>query len=269
MKNRGLNPNMDRLSSLRDLEVAGDSPDVRGWNVATLNDRPVGRVEDLIVDTREMKARYLLVDLSTGDGEPDRSPSTREERVLVPLDRAHIDESEHLVRLDVVTATALPRFSGTIGDDYDERYRRTAPPASSTPSGDPSRREDAPRMTRSTEELKIGRRQVSAGEVVVSKEVETEHVRQPVQRMREDVEIERRPVSQPSADIGPDEIRVPISEEEIVVEKRPVIKEEVVIRKVTRPETVEVEEDIRKERIVVDRSRETAPDRDPRQKRGR
>ena len=55
---------MSRLSQRRDLEVASDSPDIRGWDVATLDERTIGTVDDLIVDTRVMKARYMVVDLA-------------------------------------------------------------------------------------------------------------------------------------------------------------------------------------------------------------
>ena len=263
-----LHPNMDRLNNLRDLEVADDSPDVRGWDVSTMNERAIGRVEDLIVDTRDMKARYLLVDVSSSNDGATRERGTDDDQVLVPVGRASIDESDRQVRLDVASATALPRFDGEIGDDYDETYLRTAPPYGTGLSDGDGHDGDVRRMTRSAEELMIGRRQVPAGEVVVSKEVETEHVRQNVQRMREDVEIERRPASGQHAHIGQDEIRVPISEEELVVEKRPVVKEEVVIRKVARPETVEVEEDVRKERLNIDRPGTTG-DREGREKRRR
>lgn len=116
------------------------------------------------------------------------------------------------------------------------------------------------RVTRSEEELDIGKRQVQAGAVDVRKTVETEHVSQPVTRRREEVTIERRPVSGAragTADIGEDEIRIPVTEEEIVVEKRPVVKEEIVIRKQAVTEEQTVEADLRKERVDVDDSNRT------------
>lgn len=80
-------------------------------------------------------------------------------------------------------------------------------------------RQDAeqPHLTRSEEELKIGKREVRAGEVDVRKTVETEHVTRPVTVRREEVTIERRPVSASSTQsgtIGEDEIRIPITERE-------------------------------------------------------
>ena len=96
-----------------------------------------------------------------------------------------------------------------------------------------------------------------AGEVEVRKTVETEHVRQPVTRMREEVTIERHAVEGQHSgdiDIGEDEIRIPVVEEEVVVEKRPVVKEEIIVKKHAVSEDRTVEADVRRERIDVDDS---------------
>jgi uncharacterized protein (TIGR02271 family) len=113
-------------------------------------------------------------------------------------------------------------------------------------------------VERVEEELAVGKRRVQAGEVAVHKHVETEHVQQPVTTMREEVEVERRPVREGSPaqqDLGDDEIRVPIMAEEAVVEKRPVVKEEIVIKKRPVQDTKQVEADVRREKVDVDRRR--------------
>ncbi len=53
-------------------------------------------------------------------------------------------------------------------------------------------------------------------------------------------------------EIGEDEVSVPVTEEEVVVEKRPVAKEEVRIRKDVVEDTEIVEEDVRREEIEID-----------------
>jgi uncharacterized protein (TIGR02271 family) len=111
------------------------------------------------------------------------------------------------------------------------------------------------RLTRSEEELAVGKREVKKGEVRVGKHVESEHVSRDVPLERERVHVERRPATERtagSADLGEDEIRVPVREEQAVVEKRPVVKEEVVISKERATEPKRVEADVRKERIDVD-----------------
>ncbi|MQA91736.1 MAG: DUF2382 domain-containing protein [Gemmatimonas sp.] len=111
------------------------------------------------------------------------------------------------------------------------------------------------RLTRSEEELIIGKESVEAGEVDIGKRVETEHVKRPVKRMHEEVEVERHPVTGvqgSDARIGEEEISIPLKEEKLVVEKRPRVKEEIVARKRLVEEQEEVEADIRKERFYVE-----------------
>ncbi|MGI9091601.1 MAG: DUF2382 domain-containing protein [Gemmatimonadaceae bacterium] len=115
------------------------------------------------------------------------------------------------------------------------------------------------RLTRSEEELDISKRQVSAGQVDVHKTVETEHVSRPVTLQHEEVTVERRPVSAErlaSGDMGvqetDDEIRIPVIEEEVVMETRQVVKEEIIIRKHAVSEEKTVEADLRKERIDIE-----------------
>src|SRR5919202_558330 len=61
------------------------------------------------------------------------------------------------------------------------------------------------------------------------------------------------------AEIGEEEVVVPVSEEEVVVGKRPVVKEELRVRKDVVEDTETVEEDVRREEIDVDD--ETSPRR--------
>lgn len=118
--------------------------------------------------------------------------------------------------------------------------------------------EEATRLVLSEEELRVGKRAVEAGEVGVHKHVETRHVHQEVPLRREEVEVERRPITDgyhaTGATIGRDEeIRVPLHAGEAVVEKRVVPKEELVVKKREVTETETVEADLRRDRAEVDR----------------
>ena len=118
--------------------------------------------------------------------------------------------------------------------------------------------EEATRMVLSEEELAIGKRQVAAGEVGVRKTVETRHVHEDVALRHEEVDIERRPItdgySATGATIGQDEdIRIQLHAEEAIVEKRVVPKEEILVRKREVVETEGVDAELRSERAEVDR----------------
>lgn len=113
------------------------------------------------------------------------------------------------------------------------------------------------RLTLSEEQLDIGKQQVQAGEVGVRKTVETEHVSESVPLRREEVTIERHPLTGASATnaeigAGESEIRVPVMREEAVVEKRTVPTEQIIVRKQAVSENRTVEADLRKERVDVD-----------------
>jgi uncharacterized protein (TIGR02271 family) len=111
------------------------------------------------------------------------------------------------------------------------------------------------RVRRSEEELKVGTREREAGAVWVRKRVRTDRERIVVPKKRVEVTVERVPVAEGEAagsEIREDEIVVPIIEEEVIVEKRPVVREELRIRKEVVEETEVVEEDVRREEIEVD-----------------
>jgi uncharacterized protein (TIGR02271 family) len=82
--------------------------------------------------------------------------------------------------------------------------------------------------------------------------VDREQIEVPTRR--EEVSVERVPVSGEAteAEIGEDEVVVPVTEEEVVVGKRAVAKEEVRVRKDVVENTEVVEEDVRREEIDVE-----------------
>ncbi|MDQ3864920.1 MAG: PRC and DUF2382 domain-containing protein [Actinomycetota bacterium] len=121
-------------------------------------------------------------------------------------------------------------------------------------SGSDLEDEDELRVQRSEEELRAGTREREAGALNVRKRVVTERQSIEVPTRREEVTVDRVPVEGEAteAQIGDDEVRVPLTEEEVVVEKRPVAKEEVRIRKDVVEDTEVLEEDVRKEEVDVD-----------------
>src|SRR6476619_6245585 len=102
------------LKDLKDYKVAKDDPDVRGWQVLGRDERTIGKVNDLLVDTAAMSVRYLDVEL-----DPDllasapRVPGTAgpvvdrgdgrvvaEHHVLIPIGSARLDEEHDRVYLE-------------------------------------------------------------------------------------------------------------------------------------------------------------------------
>jgi len=129
---------------------------------------------------------------------------------------------------------------------------------------------DELRVQRSEEELRAGTREREAGSVKVRKRVRTDREQLRVPKRREEVSVERIPVEgreASEAEIGEDEVTMPVTEEEVVTEKRPVAKEEIRVRKDAVEEEEVVEEDIRREEVEIDDQTERGGG--PRAQRGR
>ena len=114
-------------------------------------------------------------------------------------------------------------------------------------------------MTRSEEELRVGMRERETGRVRLRKYVVTEHVQQTVPVRREEVRLEREPITEANRDratAGPEiseaEHEVVLHEEQLVVEKRVVPKERVRLAKDTVTDEQQISEEVRKEQIDVD-----------------
>lgn len=114
-------------------------------------------------------------------------------------------------------------------------------------------------MTRSEEELTVGTRQREAGRARLRKHVVTEMVTKTVPVKREEVRIEREPVTDTNRDdaldgpaISEEEHEVVLHEDEVVVDKHAVAKERVRMGIETVSEDREISEEVRKEQIETD-----------------
>jgi uncharacterized protein (TIGR02271 family) len=123
--------------------------------------------------------------------------------------------------------------------------------------------EDEIRVQRSEEELRAGTREVEVGAMKIRKRVRTDHEQIRVPKRREEVSVERVPVNEPATgtEIGEDEIVVPVVEEEVIVDKRPVVKEEIRVRKDVVQDEEIVEADVRKEEVDIEDTTTRGTDR--------
>ncbi|HXQ54932.1 MAG TPA: YsnF/AvaK domain-containing protein, partial [Actinomycetes bacterium] len=157
-----------------------------------------------------------------------------------------LDYSEH--RSD----SGLPAgYDGDAAGQVEDQERDTVGRDTSGPTTD-----DA--MTRSEEELQVGTQTREAGRARLRKHVvtETQQVTVPVQR--EELRVEREPITDADRDaasdgpaISEEEHELTLREEEPVVEKRAVPRERVRLEKDTVTEERQVSEDLRKEQIQV------------------
>jgi uncharacterized protein (TIGR02271 family) len=220
----------------------------------------IGKVNQVYVDDRT--GRPLWASVHTGlfgtsetvvpledanwDGDDLRIPYEKERVKDAPRIEtdAHISEAEQdeLFRYyGVGSGTGIG--TGTTGGD------RTVGHDTSGPNTDTA-------MTRSEEQLRVGKEQVATGRAKLRKHVVTEHQNVTVPVTHEEVRVEREPITEGNVDqalSGPD-----ISEEEhevVLTEERPVVQKETVpvervrLDKETVTENERVSEDVRKEEI--------------------
>jgi uncharacterized protein (TIGR02271 family) len=140
--------------------------------------------------------------------------------------------------------------------DRDSTDRETTGHDTSGPTTD-----DA--MTRSEEELRVGTTERESGRVRLQKYVVEEEVTQTVPVRREEVRVEREPITDANRGdavdgpaISEEEHEVVLHEEEVVADKRAVPKERIRLEKDVNTDEETVSETVRKEQVDVDGDRD-------------
>ena len=203
---------------------------------------------------------------------PVRDATARDEDLSVPFEKGTVKDAPGIDPSGQLSQSEEAELYRHYGLEYSERKSDTGLPEGTgrtTGTAD----EDAPgtvgrdvsgpttddAMTRSEEELRVGTAEREAGRVRLRKHVVTENETRTVPVKREEVRIEREPITDAnvgSATDGPaiseEEHEVVLHEEEVVTEKRAVPKERVRLDKDVDVDQETVSEDVRKERIDVD-----------------
>jgi uncharacterized protein (TIGR02271 family) len=144
------------------------------------------------------------------------------------------------------------------GADLGSQGRGIASAGSSVAGSMRDTGQDSARLELREEELRTEKERVQRGEVRLRKEVVTEQRNIEVPVTREEVVVERRPAvagQEARGSIGEgEEIRIPIMEEEVRVEKTPVVREEVSLKKREVQDTQRVSETVRREEARIEES---------------
>jgi uncharacterized protein (TIGR02271 family) len=231
---------------------------VQEWRGATVVDRDgdkIGKLDEIYLDEQTGRPEWALVHTglfgTRASFVPISKASTRGDAVAVPWQKdqvkaaPNIEPDEHLSP-----------------DEEAELYRHyglawSAPTADTGYDTSGPTTDDA--MTRSEEELRVGKAEQERGRVRLRKYVVTEHVQQTVPVQKEVARLEREPITEGNVEqaldgpaISDEEHEMVLHEEEPVVEKRVVPKERVRLEKDVVTDEQHVSEDIRKERIETD-----------------
>jgi uncharacterized protein (TIGR02271 family) len=249
-------PSIETIQSWQGRTMVDPAGDKLGTIDAIYIDDETGQPEWATVTRGLFSAKAAFVPLAQAQDMGDS--------VQVPYDK------------DQVTDAPSPQADGSLSQDEEaELYRHygleytESRSDSGLPAGTPDDRDTVGRdtsgpttddaMTRSEEELQVGTETRERGRARLRKYVttETQQVTVPVQR--EELRVEREPITDANLDaatsgpaISEEEHEVVLREEEVVVDKRAVPKERVRMDTETVTEERQVSEEVRKEQIQVD-----------------
>ena len=238
----------------------------RGRNAVDSDGDKIGTIDEIYMDTETGKPEWLAVKtglfgskvtfIPIADARDDASG------VRVPYDKQQVKDAPNADADGELSQEEEASLYRHYGLDYSDprsdsglprgKGREPVGRGTSGPTTD-----DA--MTRSEEELRVGKAQRERGRARLRKYVVTEQVQKTVPVQREEVRVEREPITDANADqarSGPDiseeEHEVTLHEEEVVTEKRAVPKERVRLERDTVTEDRTVSEEVRKEQIEAD-----------------
>jgi len=247
----------------------------RGQEVVDSDGSKVGKIEEIYLDEETNQPEWLAVKTGMFGAKlgfiPLAEASDQGGSVRVPYSKAQVKDAPHV---DADGALSQPEEAALYkhyGLNYSESQsdsglatgggdtRRGDPTPQGSPGvvgNDVSGPETDDAMTRSEEELRVGTTQRESGRVRLRKHIVTENVNTTVPVSREQVRVEREPITEANrgdamsgGDLSEEEHEVRLTSEEVVVDKQAVPKERVRLDKDVVTEQREVTEEVRKEQV--------------------
>jgi len=262
-----------------------DVDTVRSWQGATMVDRDgdrVGTIDAIYVDDQSGQPEWALVNTglfgTRSTFVPIAQATSSGDQVQVPYEKQLIKDAPRVDSDGHLSEAEEQELWRHYGLDYEAGYAEgTAGYADTERAATYDDRDTVGRdvsgpttdeaMTRSEEELQVGTTQRERDRVRLRKYVTTEQEQLTVPVQREEVRVEREPITDANLDAaisGPEiseaEHEVTLREEEPVVEKRTVPKERVRLDTDTVTEERQVGEEVRKEQIEVEGDRDRLRD---------
>jgi uncharacterized protein (TIGR02271 family) len=251
----------------------------RGQDLVDRDGDKIGTVEEIYLDTDTDQPEWALVNTGLFGTKrsfvPLREASHEGDSVRVPYEKAQVKDAPSVEPDGELSREEEAQLYRHYGLDYGDSQSGSglAEGRRGDASGTVGRGEDAPgtvgrdvsgpttddAMTRSEEELRVGKTERETGRARLRKYVVEDEVQQTVPVRREEVRVEREPITDANVDdalegpaISEEEHEVVLHEEEPVVDKRAVPKERVRLDKETTMEERQVSDTVRREEIDVD-----------------
>ena len=235
----------------------------RGRNVVDQEGARVGRLEEIYLDTNNGRLdqhtgrpEWMLIHTGLFGTKSSFAPLAGAqldgEDVRIGYSKHEVKEAPSVEADSELSQEEEARLYAHYGLGSGVRSRAGRAPVGRDVSGPTT--DDA--MTRSEEELRVGTAKRERGRARLKKYVVTEDVNQTVPVQREEVRVEREPITDANRDratdgpaISDEEHEVVLHEEEVVTEKRAVPKERVRLDKETVTSEQTVSDQVRKEQI--------------------
>ena len=230
--------------------------EARGTDVYASDGAKIGSVEEIFVDEETNQPEWI----GLGPGcfgtkrvlVPVQGAERQGDGFSVPYTKDHVKGAPDIDGDEISQSTEAELYS-YYGLGYSERRSDTGLPEGA-PAPTRGTATEEGEIVRTEEELRVGKRETEAGRARLRKWVETEPVQADVELRRETARVTREPIDQPvsGAEIGEQEVEVPLREEEAVVGKETVAKERIGLEKDVEVERETVTDEVRKERVDVE-----------------
>jgi uncharacterized protein (TIGR02271 family) len=237
------------------------------WQGRTLKDRngdKIGTIDALYLDQVTDKPEWALVNTglfgTKSSFVPLAGAADRGDEIVTEVEAQQVKDAPKMDPDQELSEREEAELFRHYGIDYTTEGSVTATDGANGAVGhDTSGPTTDDAMTRSEEELRVGTAERERGRARLRKYVVTEQVQQTVPVRREEVRVEREPITDGNVDdaldgpeISEEEHEVVLHEEQPVVEKRVVPKERVRISKESVTDEAQVSEEVRKEQIETD-----------------
>jgi uncharacterized protein (TIGR02271 family) len=258
-----------------------DIAQLRGQQVIDRDGDKVGKVDEIYLDEQTGRPEWLAVNTGLFGTNvsfvPLAQATTEGDTVRVPYEKSQIKDAPNASADGQLSQEEESRLYSHYGMEYgedrsdsglpegrfDESSRTSDSTTGDTTTGTVGHDVSGPTtdqaMTRSEEELKVGTAKRESGRARLRKYVVAENVTQTVPVQREEVRVEREPITDANAGaaldgpaISEEEHEVVLHEETPVVEKQAVPKERVRLDVDTHTEERQISEDVRSEQIEVE-----------------
>ena len=238
----------------------------RGAEVIDASGDKIGKLEEIYLDQETDQPEWALVKTgmfgSKSSFVPLDGASPDGDSVRVAFEKDQINDAPKVDAGQDLSPQEEQQLYAHYGRQYDGADAQASGTEGDTVGEDLSGPETDTAMTRSEEELRVGKARQEAGRVRLKKYVVTDEVTQTVPVEREEVRIEREPITEANAGaatdgpaISEEEHEVTLHEEVPVADKVAVPKERVRLDKETHVDQETVSDELRQERIDVDDQR--------------